>query len=300
MAGAAKAGTSSLYHYLTQHPAVFMSHIKEPHYLCSHRFPPSFTGPGDEGFSDNVVRNETDYLKLYSNPGNATVLGDASVYYLYYPDTPRLIRELNPDAKVIIILRNPVDRAFSAYSHTVRDGRETLSFEQALEREHERREMGYQPLWWYKEVGMYAAQVKRYLDTFDRQHLRIYLYEDLKDMSRVIGEIISFLGIDQDVPIDTSIRHNASGVPRSRWLYNFFAKPNPLKNALKPFLPANVQHKLGNKAKNMTLKHLSLRPETRFQLTKELQSDIKVLEGLIGRDLSHWVRVDSLGGAIAK
>ena len=295
IAGSAKAGTSSLYHYLSQHPDVYMSAIKEPHYLCSHHFPSKFSGPGDEGFSGNIVRTRDAYMELFRNTGGAKIVGDASVYYLYYPDTAERIKAWNPDAKVIIILRNPVDRAFSAYSHTVRDGRESLSFEAALLAENERKLTGYQPLWWYRDVGMYSKQVKRYFDVFDRRHVRIFLYEDLRNMDHVLSEVFSFLNIRQDVRIDTSIRHNSSGVPRSRWLYNFFARPNPIKNALKPFLPKRLRHRLGHKAKNMTLRHLTLRAETRYQLLREYHDDIAALESLIDRDLSHWLVQEPLG-----
>lgn len=270
-----------------------MSTIKEPHYLCSHHFPPEFTGPGDEGFSRNIVRTREAYMELFRETGGASVVGDASVYYLYFPDTAHRIKALNPDAKVIIILRNPVDRAFSAYSHTVRDGRESLPFEAALRAEDERRTSGYQPLWWYREIGMYSKQVRRYLETFDSRHVRVFLYEDLSNMEHVLAEIFAFLNISQDVSIDTSIRHNASGMPRSRWLYNFFARPNPIKNALKPFLPRRFRQRLGSKAKGMTLRHLTLGVQTRYRLMKEYQDDIAALESLIDRDLSHWLVQDT-------
>lgn len=288
--GSAKSGTSSLYQYLKQHPAVFMSRIKEPHYLCSDCFPERFTGPGDEGFSDNIVRNREAYLELFENPGEATILGEASVYYLNFPDSAERIKALNPDAKIIAVLREPVSRAFSAYLHTTRDGRETLSFELALKVESERIAKGYQPLWWYQQIGYYSQQVRRYLEVFDPSQIRIFLYEDLKDTERVLQEVFKFLDIPPDIPVDTSIRYNVSGVPKSRWIYNFFAQPNPLKSALKPFFPTALRQRLGHQAKAMTLQRIELRRETRTMLQERYRDDIHELEQLLDRDLSHWLK----------
>lgn len=267
-----------------------MSRIKEPHYLCSDQFPDHFTGPGDEGFSDNIVRHREPYLDLFQSPGDATRLGEASVYYLYFPGAAERIRELNPSAKVIAVLRDPVARAFSAYLHTTRDGREKLSFEDALAAEPQRRVDGYQPLWWYRELGYYSAQVRRYLEVFDESQIRIFLYEDLKDTQRVMREIFEFLGIGLDALVDTSIRYNVSGVPKSRWLYEFFAKPNILKNVVKPLLPVGLRQRLGHQAKAMTLQKVELQPATRTMLQEGYRDDIRELESLLGRDLSRWLK----------
>ncbi|GMA48836.1 hypothetical protein GCM10025857_01930 [Alicyclobacillus contaminans] len=289
LVGAAKSGTSSLYHYLRRHPDVFVSPVKEPHYLCHQWFPASFTGPGDEGFQANTVRDERQYQALFSAGEGYRVVGEASVYYLYFPDTAERIHALNPHAKIIVILRNPVDRAYSAYMHTVRDGRETLTFEQALMEEASRRRDGYQPLWWYREIGYYANQVKRYMDVFPPEQLRIFLYEDLQDASRVVQQCFEFLGISTDVEVDTEIRYNMSGRVRSRFWYNFFSQPNPVKECIKRVLPRNVSHRLGEKAKALTLRKDGMAPQTQEQLKADFRDDILRLQKLIGRDLSAWL-----------
>jgi len=270
-----------------------MSPVKEPHYLCHHHLPETFSGPGDEGFSHGVVRSLPKYEQLFTRVNQESIVGEASVYYLYYPDTAERIKEFNPDAKVILILRNPVDRAFSAYLHTVRDGRETLSFEQALREEPRRRESGYQPLWWYKEVGLYSSQVQRYLETFDQGHLRIFLYEDFKSTELLLQNVLSFLRIDTQTEINTSAQHNVSGVPRAKWAYNFFSKPNPVKQILKALMPEKLAHQLGERAKNMTLQKVTMAENTRKQLQDYFRSDIQSLQSMIGRDLSSWVNVTS-------
>lgn len=290
IAGAAKSGTTSLFHYASLHPDVYMSEIKEPHYFCHENFPPVFAGPGDEGFSENRLRTMKDYLKLFTPGQNARIRGEGSVYYIYFPEVAERLYEFNPQAKVVLVLRNPVDRAFSAYMHTVRDGRETLSFEDALEAEPSRREAGYQPLWWYRELGLYSAQVERYMRVFPKEQLKILLFEDLRDPPRAVYDTFSFLGLNPDVFIDTSVKQNESGVPKSRLMYHFFAKPNGLKEIIKPLLPTQFRQQIGQQAKSMTLRRETMDPATKLSLKTFYENDIRQLQLLLGRDLSNWMK----------
>lgn len=287
--GAAKSGTTSVFHYINQHPDVFMSPVKEPHYFSSLDFPERFAGPGDEGFTLQTVRTEADYLQLFADAGEATVLGEGSVYYLNYPQAAERIRVFNPNAKIVMLLRNPIDRAFSAYMHTVRDGRETLSFEEGLEAEAKRIEQNYQPLWWYKEVGRYAKAVEHYQQFFPRDQLKIFLYEDLANADKVVQELLSFLNLRTDVTIDTGVRHNISGKPKSRALYTFFAKPNLVKEVVKPFLPTSFRQRLGQKAKDLTLEKDRPSAKTVKNLQRYFREDVLSLQDLLHRDLKHWL-----------
>ncbi|MCL6548413.1 MAG: sulfotransferase [Alicyclobacillus sp.] len=288
--GAAKAGTSSLYQYLRQHPDVYMSPVKEPHYLCHHHFPEVFRGPGDREFSDHVIRDEEAYLNLFRGAGDRRVIGEASVFYLYYPDTGERIRALNPNAKVVAVLRNPVDRAYSSYMHLVRDNRETLSFPEALAKEEERRRNGYRELWWYREVGRYSRQIRPYLKTFAPEQLKIFLYEDFAHPQQLLQETLRFLEVDTAVPIDTRIRHNPSGSPRPRWLYDFLAHPHPLKSALKRVIDPDVLHRIAQRGKALTLRKQAMDPNIRRELAAFYRDDILELQDLLGRDLSHWLK----------
>lgn len=289
--GAPKAGTSSLYEYLKQHPDIYMSPVKEPHYFCSHQFPDRFAGPGDEEFSRSVFREMSPYEQLFADRGKRQIAGEASVFYLHYPDTAERIRQFNPDAKVIAILRNPVDRAWSAYMHLVRDNRENLAFEQALRREGERIRNGWRPLWWYEALGRYSDQIARYKSQFDSAHFKVFLYEDLRDTAHLLRDVLEFLGVDPDVPIDASIRYNTSGVPTSRRMYEFFANPHPVKEWVKSFLPNDMLRKLGHVGKNLALRRDNMNPSTRRRLINGYRDDIQRVQDQIGRDLSHWLEV---------
>ncbi|MFD1676145.1 sulfotransferase domain-containing protein [Alicyclobacillus fodiniaquatilis] len=289
IAGAAKCGTTSLFRYIEMHPDVFMSRVKEPHYFCSHHFPERFVGPGDQGFNDNTMRTFEAYQALFDPVEDQKIIGEASVYYLNFLDVAQKIYDFNPSSKVIIILRNPIERAFSAYMHTVRDNRETLSFEKALQAEPERKKNNYQPLWWYREIGVYAEQVKRYVDVFGAHQVKIFLYEDLKRADVVVQDMLNFLDLSTDYRIDTTIRHNVSGNPKSRALYNFFAKPNAVKEVIKPFLPRDFRKKLGQRAKNMTLAREKPAAKTVQELKNYFREDIINLQDVVHRDLSSWL-----------
>lgn len=138
--GAAKSGTTSLYHYLKQHPEIYMSPVKEPKYFLAsiNKFP--HNGPGDIEVDKKIIRTWDEYLKLFSNASVEKCIGEASCGYLYYCElVAPSIKRISPEAKIIIVLRNPVERAFSAYCYLFREGRETLSFEEALKIEEERK-----------------------------------------------------------------------------------------------------------------------------------------------------------------
>ena len=138
--GAAKAGTTALYHYLGQHPEVCMSRTKETNFLALKDDPLDFRGPGDRDYITRFSVTTLDgYRDQFRGCGAKPAIGEASPLYLYSPKAPGLIGEVVPDAKLIVILRNPIDRAYSAFLHLVRDGRETvLDFGEALRLEDER------------------------------------------------------------------------------------------------------------------------------------------------------------------
>ena len=146
LVGAAKCGTSSLHKYLDQHPEIFMSKHKEPRFISSQATPFPLNGPGDHKVEAWYVKNYDDYEKLFEGAGEYPAVGESSADTLYfYKGTIPVIKKYLGDPKIVIMLRNPVKRAFSAYQHLVRDLREDLSFEEGLEREPERIEACRQP-----------------------------------------------------------------------------------------------------------------------------------------------------------
>jgi len=215
--GAAKSGTTSLYRYILQHPAIFFCKPKEPRYFSSkyNNFP--HNGPGDYVADNFTIKEESKYIDLFKSVKNEKIIGEASVDYLYYYKTAYDIKKYSPNAKIIITLRNPVDRAFSAYVHLKGAGRENLTFEEALKQEKSRMNDNYEFIWFYKDVGKYYMQAKTYLDIFGKENVLIILFDELnKDVKSVIKKMMFFLNIDPNAIIDDHIKYNFSGIPKNK------------------------------------------------------------------------------------
>src|SRR2546422_6589407 len=190
--GAARSGTTSLDNYLSKHPEIYMAPRKEVNFFTAHHFP--WAGPGDERINRVVIQDEDRYTQLFAGVAGEKVIGESSVFYLCYPGTVERIVQAVPDAKIIIVLREPVDRAYSAYMYLVRDGREHFGFAEGLKLEEERRQQGFEPMWWYKELGLYYRQVKRYLDVFGTQQVKVLLYDELfANLRQGLRDVFTFL-----------------------------------------------------------------------------------------------------------
>lgn len=289
--GAARAGVSLLDRFLIQHPDIFLPDRREASFFSTPDFPFLFKGPGDEGMNTDVIRTWDQYEMLFEEVYQKRAIGESSGYYLYYPGTAERIHQARHTMKIIIMLRNPVDRAFSAYTYLRRENRETFTFERALKEEKRRKQADYSPIWFYREVGLYYEQVKRYLDIFGKDQVKILLYDHfINDLQNSIVEILEFLDLYKDIPIDPSLLLNVTGVPTSRKAFDFFAKPHILKELVKPFIPPNARQRLGHKAKNLFLEAIKMNPKTRADLTAFYRPNLKNLQILINQDLSAWMR----------
>ena len=287
--GAAKAGTSSLHHYLGQHPQVFMSPIKEPRFFAPELYTEHIKDPfrGGAKAHRSTPMSIEEYTDLFAGVTDELAVGESSTEYLYLPQVPERIQRLIPNVKLITILRDPAERAFSAFCYQVRDGCERLSFEQALVAEEDRvAKYKRWPGWQYRRVGFYYEQVKRYFDRFDRSQIKIYLHEDLGDNSGGIAkDTFDFLEIDDSFTPELTKR-NISAIPKSRTLQNLMIKDNPLKTIVKPLIPQQLRTAL--RSQNLSEKP-ALSPITRQQLVKDYREDILKLQDLIERDLSTWL-----------
>jgi Sulfotransferase family len=289
--GAQKAGTTSLYHYLNQHPQVYMSSRKEPHFFEGMHS--EFRRPGRRSVP---VKDLAEYQALFAGASDESAIGEASASYLFSPRAPGLIKSSVPDAKIIAILRNPADRAYSNFLYCVQVGREPLgSFVEGLQAEEARTRDKWGPLWYYKQKGFYYAQVKRYFDTFGRDQVGIWLYEDLRnDTFGILGEVFRFLGIDEYFVPDASSEYNPSGIPRVGRLYagvRMLTARNPA--LVERVIPARLR---GYVKRRIFAKPPPFPPEVRRQLTDSYREDILRLQELIGRDLSAWLEGTGLDG----
>lgn len=175
--GAAKSGTTSLYNYCTQHPEIFMSPVKEPYFFSFINIKPNFKGPYDQKTNEKeIICDIKEYERLFENVNNERAIGECSNSYLYFRNTAKIIKRYIPHCKIIIILRNPVERAYSHYLQHVMLGHEDQTFEVALEKEEERKKNNWRWHYHYVGQGLYYCQVKRYLNQFGKDKIAIYIY----------------------------------------------------------------------------------------------------------------------------
>jgi hypothetical protein len=288
--GAQKAGTSAIYAYLSQHPQVFASEIKEPAFFAFERVEVSFAGPDDAPALRYTVRDLERYRELFRKVGDKPRAGEASTIYMYAPQAAERIRHYIPNAKLIAVLRDPVDRAYSAYRHLVRDGRETLSFEEGLAAEPSRTAANWHPIFHYKQRGFYGDQLRRFFELFSREQIAVYTYDEFKAApGALLKSMFVFLDIDPDFQPDMSVRYNVSGIPRSRFLHALIGRPSRAKDLAKRLLPAGAMRlHAALMSRNIEVSEPKIARETDRALREEYREDIVQLESLIGRDLSAW------------
>jgi hypothetical protein len=289
--GAAKSGTSSLHNYLNQHPQVFMPSynkegmkVKEPRFLIKdlveHRL-------------HNGVWTFDEYQLLFNKVTDEKAIGESTVLYLYYFEEAikNIKYRLDKNTRIIIMLRNPVDRAFSAYNHVARSVKEQLSFEEALEIEHERLELDptLTPMVMYKDMGLYCNMVKAYLDNFENVH--IIMYEDFKnDTAKEVKKTLEFLGLDSKVSLDTLSNHNVGGKSwKTPFFKHFFVKDNLVKKLFRKAFSFSVRKKVRIFLESI-LKQTSnpINQETRDNLVVFFKEDVSKLEQLLRINLKHW------------
>ena len=313
--GAAKSATTSLHAYLGQHPEILMSSVKEPNFFAFEGGVPKFRGPDDERpgatriirrrlrtakYVDSVTSFER-YRELFSRPGRAQAIGESSVSYLYFPQAVDRIRARLPTVKLIALLRNPVDRAFSKFAQFRRDGCEPLEdFDAAVRAEPGRIRDQWSPTWYYVDRGYYFRQLRPYYERFDSTRIRVYLYDDFKrDSLGTLRDMFGFLGVDEAFVPDVSEHHNVSAGATSFGggvLSYVFDSPNPLKSAFNRLIPnRDVRRRIRNKLLRFRRsgaprrEGMVISDQARRHLQQTFRDDILELEKLIGRDLSAWL-----------
>jgi hypothetical protein len=305
--GAPKAGTTSLYAYLDQHDQVYMSPIKEPNYFASELRPENFSAEvrprivrdmraieeylrGDmrEKRFGGLVSSWEDYLKLFKNVGDEIAIGEATPCYLWSETAARNIAARIPHAKIIINLRNPIDRAFSQYLHMVTDGVIRRSFREQIYANLRCEKKQFGPLWPLLEFGHYEDQINRYLNEFPRSQIHISLYEDLaRAPEALVSDLFGFLGVDQSFVADVSQRHHQPRIMKLTGTTYFLKKWR-----IWPYLRNLVPGSLGPPLRSLMLRSrisLEMEPADRAFLTDYYRDEIKTLAVLLDRDLTAWL-----------
>jgi hypothetical protein len=287
--GAPKCGTTSVWAYLRKHPQVFLPSNKEPSFFLT---TPLSTSP------DCCTGNLEAYRGLYRNANGYKAVGDASACYLWDPNVAARIHDVCPDARIVILLRDPVERAFSHYVMLVRAGAESQSFAEVVKQGKRELLEGNWPGTIRRgciESGLYSAQVRRYLETFGREQVGIFLFEDLvEDPAGLMSAICGHIGVDAaQLDMKQLARvHNEGRIPRAAWLHR------ALKTALSPDVRRRAIPRLVRKwLKNSPLLFKRYTVPQDEETTKSLQAvygpDLRCLEDLLGRKLpqlrKNWV-----------
>ena len=276
--GTAKAGTSSLSAYLRQHPQVFLPAQSELNFFAHEGRTQPFPGHGDEQFlQGNIVRTFAEYRAQFDSVTDQIAVGEVSTHNLYSPAAPDRIKTRFPEARLIAILRHPVDRAYSAFTHMVRDGREvTPDFRVALALEPERVAAGWVPIWHYSAMSHYGPQLRRYADTFGPDRLKAYLYDDWLDAPEVIlKDLFDYIGVDSGVPVDMSEWYNVSLVPKRWWLHRAVTSPSRWKFVAKRLVPEDVRRRAKAAVQRKNLVRPSLDPGLRSELAADFVDDVR-------------------------
>jgi len=286
--GAAKAGTTSIHSYLKQHPEIFMSEKKEPCFFTFHNEPPPVYSTGR---SVNFVHSFSVYKKLFETSNSFKIRGESSTPYLFFYDrTIENIKSLIPNhknIKILIVLRDPTERAYSQYMMKVRDVVEPLSFEDSIENEEKRVGENAHFDFFYTKRGLYKEQVQAYMENFN--NVKIMFFEDFKNNPRsFLKQVVDFLEV-QEYTFKLMEAENTSGVPRVKMINAFLLNKTPLKKVISILIPARWKKKIRLKVSVLNnAPKPKMNENTREKLRQYYKPNLIKLGNLINEDLTRW------------
>lgn len=280
MIGVAKAGTTSFFRYLDQHPQIYVTPIKATNYFGYEDARDwKWSDEGEAPLLQNFpVRSLDAYEAAFAGATHETAIGEVSPQYFRCPNAAERIKQYAPNVKLVVSLRNPAERAFSGFMMRTRRGEPVKGFREELTLESS-----------HVKEGFYFQRMKRYLDRFPRAQLKVYVFEEFKrNAASTVVDLYDFLGVDTGFVPDTSVRHNPGAIPKIRMLNRVFFNPAVI-NMAKTVVPEGMHLML----KQLQQLNLSTAPKLPADLRAELLSiyreDILRLETLLDRDLSIWL-----------
>ncbi|MEU4237210.1 sulfotransferase domain-containing protein [Actinoplanes sp. NPDC026619] len=298
IAGVPKAGTTALHAALQPHPSLFLSAVKEPKFFLFDGPPPRHGGPGDVQTYQEHVWRRADYEALFAPAPPGTLRGEATPFYLYDLKAHERMAALVPDAKIILLLRDPVDRAHSNWTHLWIAGLESeADFLDACRAEPARIEAGWADFWHYTRLGLYGSQIESLYKHFPREQVLLLRYRELKDSPAVtLDRVCAFLGVETGV---------LSAIPREN-VNRHVVEDNPVNAVLRRLLRAGgefghrfpVPARLAARGPLLTLLHRKqgTRPVTtpaeRAELLPLFADDIALLQDVTGARYDDWLSVD--------
>jgi hypothetical protein len=292
--GVPKSATTSLHNYLGEHPQIYMPDKKDYNFFTRKYRAENSAGPGDK----TIILDEAsaqEYRNHFINVKDEVAVGESSTSYFYCPQCNKDIKAaLGSDLKIIVALRNPIDRAFSNYMHLVREGRETLSFYEALQQEETRREAKWSDFWRYKDHSLYAEKMQACLDEYGAHNVKVLLFEDFAaNQLGVLQDVFRFLEVDPEfVPPNINIIYNKGGRYSSTFLKDLLMGQSKLRKGMKQVLPRPALRSL-KKFRSYLLERNTKQTErmddkSREFLTDYFKHDVETLQNRFGLDVSKW------------
>ena len=300
--GAPKAGTTALHAALARHPSVYASPVKEPkYYMCADAPPPAYAGPGDAHSQREWVWRREDYAELFASAPAGALRLESTPFYLYLSAARRRIAEELPDARLLVVIRDPIDRAYSNWMHLWVDGLEPNGdFVAAWNAEDQRVAAGWAPFWHYQRLGRYGEQLADLFSRVDRERVLVLRYWQLvSEPAETLNRVARFLGLAEDkigtVPPDNSrpfVRPGLKASVLGRVIRGGAAAgqlfpPQVWRQASRPLVAALQQGGLRRRPR--------LAPEQRAELLADCQDDIARLEEVLGQSFEDWRSVTGRG-----
>lgn len=287
--GFPKCGTTALYYSLAEHPDVFLPEVKEPHFFSYGMDKTLATTSLGDRLSEKIVRSREAYEKLFEYAHEGQLRGDFSVSSILHPEAPARIHKHRPDAKLIVIIRHPVDMAFSAYRMEKRAKQETAqTFEEALKLEQTQR-TDWMGLTQYRSNATMSPKFKRVLDLFPREQLHVIRYEDFSaNPQRVLHGMLDFLNLDKvgSLRVGTA---NKGGSPRSLWLLRLIRNRSLIHAIVRSCCSRKTRNRIREFLLRVNMKEgEKLPPGLAASLNREFLPDIRETAKLLNLDLTDW------------
>jgi Sulfotransferase family len=292
--GVPKAATTALHVALARHPELFMSRVKEPKFFLTEGPPPARGGPGDaRTFREYVWRRE-DYEGLFDAAPSGTLRGESTPFYLYDVRATQRLRRAVPDARLIAVLRDPVDRAHSNWAHLWSAGLEPEGdFVAACRLEGRRAAAGWAPFWRYLDLGRYGEQLERLYGVFPREQVLVLRYRQLREAPlATLDRICGFLGVRRgvlaEVPPENVTTH-ASHTARNRLLSNALRAGHAVEHRLPRSWWPRIDALLARTLQSEQRPRQPLTSAQRAELIPEFVADVALLERLTGESFADWL-----------
>lgn len=301
--GAPKAGTTALHAALARHPGLHLSRVKEPKFFLTDGPPPTRGGPGDaQTYREHIWRRE-DYGALFSAARPGTPTGESTPFYLYDLAAQRRIRAAIPGARLIVVLRDPVERAHSNWTHLWSAGLEPIGdMLRACEEEERRITAGWAPFWHYRRLGRYGEQLAHLFTLFPREQVLIFRYRDLVDRPvDTLDRICRFLDVETGV-ITEIPRENVTTHPEPTGGHLLLSRALRTGAAVGRFLPSRLSGALTDPLeRRLQQRARPRRPltwEQRERLIGYFTEDVTLLQQVTGEDFSDWLRPRERSGGL--